>query len=427
MIDDRTAHKALPLVHPDNDLSEDVLRLRSAQVTVDALIKALEDRLAALGTAANANVATANNDVTLGRLMPVGYGGLGALAPPALANVDTVNTPHGPYTVASPGGTLPAGVNPNGVLEVVRFSATNLFQVFTPIGQTNQGILARQWVRTYHAVNAAWNLWFEYLTSATAGTAAWANLTTTALDGVAGRVLKVGDGGLLGNAPTFLGNIDTIGSVPKCSVYCDSGTGTTGTLPTPFGLMNTVGVGTTVNQDWFEITSTGSATKRRWYRSVFNGSVGPWVELFHTGNFNPATKADLVAFTAFQEVVNTQLASRTRAIIALPTTTKGTTDTVSVNVGAAELFTLEVTISGTGGTTTISFDNIPETAGRIVSWQLEIRSGGAKTLAWPSTVRWTGGLPTLQSNANSREVLNFYKLAGRSVIYGMVVDAGVFT
>lgn len=48
MHDDKTAHLALPLPHPDNRLEVDVLRLRAAFAVID-------DRLAALTTALSAD------------------------------------------------------------------------------------------------------------------------------------------------------------------------------------------------------------------------------------------------------------------------------------------------------------------------------------------------------------------------------------
>lgn len=46
MIDHKTPHLQLPLPHPDNDGEDDVLRLRSAFLTIDAKIKTIDALLA---------------------------------------------------------------------------------------------------------------------------------------------------------------------------------------------------------------------------------------------------------------------------------------------------------------------------------------------------------------------------------------------
>ena len=51
MIDQRTAHAALPLPHPNNELQQDVLRLRQALELIDTRLANLDHKLQSDDTA----------------------------------------------------------------------------------------------------------------------------------------------------------------------------------------------------------------------------------------------------------------------------------------------------------------------------------------------------------------------------------------
>lgn len=105
------------------------------------------------------------------------------------------------------------------------------------------------------------------------------SIATTAFVRAAMALFGVG-----ANTPTYRGNIDLPADVPKGWAFCASGSGTTGTLPTIYGLLWSGGiVNDGFSQEWHEVTAAGT-TKRRFYRSVYNGALGPWQEIWHTGN-----------------------------------------------------------------------------------------------------------------------------------------------
>lgn len=89
--------------------------------------------------------------------------------------------------------------------------------------------------------------------------------------------------GLGGNAPTYRGNIDDPADVPQGIVFCAAASAT-GTFPTASGLIWSGGIaGDGFVQEWYEV-NTGATTKRRFYRTIYAGDIGPWREIWHTGN-----------------------------------------------------------------------------------------------------------------------------------------------
>jgi hypothetical protein len=113
------------------------------------------------------------------------------------------------------------------------------------------------------------------------GTASTADLTTSATDTTAGRVLKVGDFGV-GSTPNVAWNIDDFTLPPGDYYFTD---GSTGTKPSgEFSghvHISREGDGLTVSQTWRANTSN-----RVWQRQggTYSNSWSPWVEIFHTGN-----------------------------------------------------------------------------------------------------------------------------------------------
>ena len=146
-------------------------------------------------------------------------------------------------------------------------------------------------VAWWSGVSSAWSRGFVSSADAAAGrtalelgNAATATVQTSPTDTTAGRLMAVGAFGLGGRTPLYAGNIDLPADVPKGWVFCASPNGTTGTLPTEYGILWSGGIADDgFAQEWYEV-NTGATTKRRYYRTIYNGVLGPWRELFHTGN-----------------------------------------------------------------------------------------------------------------------------------------------
>lgn len=109
------------------------------------------DTLFGLGTAAPLNVVTSSVDTTAGRLLDVGYGGLGALALNAavLTDLNNINLPTGFYGYANLStGAPPAATGP-GVLLVLRFSNAATRQIARPVnGAADSTAVYERQVRT---------------------------------------------------------------------------------------------------------------------------------------------------------------------------------------------------------------------------------------------------------------------------------------
>lgn len=73
------------------------------------------------------------------------------------------------------------------------------------------------------------------------------------------------------------------------------------------------------------------------------------------------------------------------------------------------------------GITTLTISN-PPISGKIGSFTLElIMDGTARTISWPSSVRWPGGTPpTLTSTLNRVDILTFYTRNAGTIWYGFI-------
>jgi len=145
------------------------------------------------GTAATADVTTSATDTTAGRLLKVGDFGLGnETATTVIADLDTTDTlATGFYRITSSGtiGTKPDGRN-GQILHSFRTNGQAHQYFFT---DTN----AQIYIRTMSAF--VWSAWQEIYHTGNTGTAVTADVTTSATDTTAGRLLKVGDFGLGAN------------------------------------------------------------------------------------------------------------------------------------------------------------------------------------------------------------------------------------
>ena len=93
-------------------------------------------------------------------------------------------------------------------------------------------------------------------------------------------------------------------------------------------------------------------------------------------------------------------------------TLTGTSTTIDIS--AATNFVHDLT-----GATTYTFSN-PASTGNASSFTLTIIQGAtARTITWPSTVRWAGGTaPTLSTANNAVDVFTFYTIDGGTNYYG---------
>lgn len=115
------------------------------------------------------------------------------------------------------------------------------------------------------------------------GNAAVLNATESNKDKTPGRVLKVGDGGWLGDVPMFCKNIDD--RTQRGWWYVDPTT--TGAKPSTYGIVLTYGnSGDAINQEFVElIGGSDVGIRRRFIRNCYaSNNWSPWCELYHSGN-----------------------------------------------------------------------------------------------------------------------------------------------
>lgn len=128
---------------------------------------------------------------------------------------------------------------------------------------------------------------------------------------------------------------------------------------------------------------------------TYNGTVAKWQNASLTGKAALATQGG-------SETLSTLNAS-------------GTT---TLNLANANIFNVTLT-----GNTTFVFSGA--TNGKACSFSLYRRqdSTGSRTVTWPSSVKWSGGAPTLTTTASSLDILVFESLDGGTTWYGSLVGA----
>lgn len=197
------------------------------------------------------------------------------------------------------------------------------------------------------------------------GTAANATLQTSSVDSTAGRALAMQANGV---GPFGLGELGTVVTDVNNLTY--SGLGrvvnlNTPNAPTPgvgygIGMPNSAGMGTIGGQLFLNYTSdVGNyvPTPRLFARSKASAAVfGNWVEFWHNGNFDPATKQDKSALI-------TTATSRTLALTdawnyVRPGTTSAITLTVPTNASVAFDVGTEITVRALGNVTLASASGV---------------------------------------------------------------------
>lgn len=98
--------------------------------------------------------------------------------------------------------------------------------------------------------------------------------------------------------------------------------------------------------------------------------------------------------------------------------TLNATGTTTLNLANANVFNVTLT-----GNTTFVFSGA--TNGKACAFSLYKRqdSTGSRTVTWPTSVKWSGGAPTLTTTASSLDILVFESLDGGTTWYGSLVGA----
>ena len=73
--------------------------------------------------------------------------------------------------------------------------------------------------------------------------------------------------------------------------------------------------------------------------------------------------------------------------------------TIDMSLGSVHTVTLTDNIS------TLNFDNVSQLAGKTITCTLKVTQDGigGRTIAWPASVNWAGGTPTITATANARD------------------------
>ncbi|WP_220816066.1 hypothetical protein [Pseudomonas paralcaligenes] len=403
VIDNRTPAFELPLPHPEQpDAAIDAMRIRQALQLIDQLLSGLADGLGELtGEGGGLDL----------NLLPPNVRALAGLAGAA---------DRAPY-----------------------FTAPNTLALAV------QTAFGRNWMAA--ADSAAGRV------ALLLGSAATANVTASATDVTAGRLLKVGDFGLptdpqykVAPAATTIDPNADWNAINKAGFFGALLGGAAGARnpnhpdgQTPLGAGNGV-----TNYYWAMAATYGGnycqlalpyvsgvnntlATPK--FRLKGGEYLSPWYGLHHSGNQFSLGPDQATALTALGL---TGLPARVAALEGGQTVTAlgdvATTgaQTVDLNVTAGKFFTASMATASATGTLTLNFTNVPVSETSIITWHVELIRGARKTLVLQLdgvtlTPTWSGGAaPLLSAAATGRDLLMFYRMPGRATVYAMLVDSG---
>lgn len=178
------------------------------------------------------------------------------------------------------------------------------------------------------------------------GTAANANVQTSPTDTTAGALMAVGAFGWNGGNAIPISAQANLNDLVTPGLYVAA---SGATLNTPPGVYPYLFVTRHANTDYVKQFGLSLTTDRMVSRTKNNGVWSAWVELFHTGNFDPATKQD-------KSAVVTTATSRTLALTdawnyVRPGTTSAITLTVPTNASVAFPVGTEITVRALGNIT----------------------------------------------------------------------------
>jgi hypothetical protein len=313
----------------------------------------IQARINLLGTAANANTQTSPTDTTPGALMAVGAFGVGGIA--LGAGVSDLNQLVTPGRWRDDGGVManrPPGF-PFGEVIVGGYLSDYESQTYC----TTDGR------RAFRARAAGeWGMWREIFHTG--------NLVkqTSPTDTTAGALMAVGAFGWNGGVTQGLSDANTIKTPGAYSIYQ--------TANAPYAFGNLLSFGWGADSSWvtelaLQVNGSGLA-----YRSARDavGGFGGWNSIFHTGNFDPATKQDkssLVATATSRTLTITDAWNYVR-----PGTTSAITLTVPTNASVAFDIGTEITVRALGNVTLASASGVT----------LNAPSGGTRSMTASMTV-----------------------------------------
>ena len=192
----------------------------------------------------------------------------GALSVAAGAQI-TVRTPAGALATLyeDRAGTTPTGANP------IFADSKGFFRVYVAPGRYDVTVTTSSGTQVYEDIAL-------FADGSVIGTAAAADLTTSATDTTAGRVLKVGDGGLLGLAPTR--ESDDLNNVPLAGrFYAARGTAANSALGQNIAGIRLAWDNSLAGAD---IGVSVDNNDRIFFRARAADAWRSWKELYHTGN-----------------------------------------------------------------------------------------------------------------------------------------------
>lgn len=340
-----------------------------------------------LGTAAVANVTTSATDTTAGRLLKVGDFGLGGLAP-----IDNTylwsNTRFKAWNSTAPDRPL------NDVVSV----GLDIGYAENRRGQLAITMTNRIFFRGVQVAPNDTSNWRELYHTGNTGTAVTANVTTSPTDTTVGRLLKVGDGGLLSiiqNWPTDDLNDDV--SVGTSFHY----TSIANNRPTSAGWVRYQKRNNDfATQEWLSATSPFN----KLYRVKVSGVWGAWREDYSTANI--------------LGTVSQSAGVPTGAIIQRGSNANG--EFVRFADG-----TMVCQISRTVSVTTSALGNIHSNISAFGSWTFPAAFSAAPnvSVAWNGTAVWGGSEGITATSANIITVfcgvaLSNTNLTGRALAVG---------
>ena len=150
--------------------------------------------------------------------------------------------------------------------------------------------------------------------------------------------------------------------------------------------------------------------------------AGPATGSNAAATYRSLVKADLpssVAFNDANNVFNDYTQSRMNIKDYSEESTNPTISASALTLNLENGNHFYVTLNS--GITTLTISN-PPISGKIGSFTLElIMDGTARTISWPSSVRWPGGTPpTLTSTLNRVDIFTFYTRNAGTIWYGFI-------
>ncbi|RMH96317.1 hypothetical protein EA795_20485, partial [Stutzerimonas nitrititolerans] len=179
------------------------------------------------------------------------------------------------------------------------------------------------------------------------GTAANANAQVNPSDTTSGALMSVGAGGWMATGSPFalgLGeDTETLWERPT-AVYSFGSGGYVNPAPGNFSNVLHIQHANTAGEISFGMISDAFGVRR-----AFNGEYGPWRELWHSGNFDPATKQDKSSVIGTATTRTLSLADAWNYV--RPGTTSAITLTVPTNASVAFDIGTEITVRALGNVT----------------------------------------------------------------------------